>query len=237
MCNSVRITGVNLFSLNYLWSLKRFVQTLEIMNINLSLPYMQLDIGVLSGLKSLVISKCQLSSLSKLFDLIKLSKLECLNLTFNKLTEDSVDSSNSLAFLFSVTKLFLGSNMLSAVPECIFKLTNLEVLSLVNNKITHLPSSISELKNLQLLCLDNNLLKSIDTDLSTLPNLTRLSIANNGIDFASHAIRQEEFQAICIQGNPYEEYQHNLMGSPLPRLSSIRRESQELSVSQTSLLK
>ena len=225
MCNSVRINGTNLFSLGYLWSLKRFLQTLEIMNVNLSLPQMQIEIGTLTGLKTLVISRCQLANLSKLFDLIKLSKLESLNLTYNKLTPDSLDSTTPLAFLYSITKLYLGSNNLTAVPESVLKLTNIEVLSLVNNKISYLPTDISKLTNLQLLCLDNNQLKSIDTDLSTLPNLTRLSIANNDIDFASHAIRQEEFQAICIQGNPYEEYQHTLMASRLPRVSSMNRDN------------
>ncbi|KAI6646806.1 MAP kinase phosphatase with leucine-rich repeats protein 3-like [Oopsacas minuta] len=236
MCTSVRVTSSNLHSLTYLWSLKRFLHTLEIVNVNLSLPKMQLEIGVLSGLKSLVISKCQLANLSKLFDLMKLSKLESLNLTYNKLTETAIDTGTYFAFLYSVTRLYLGSNMLTAIPECIFKLTRLEVLSLVNNKITHLPTAISKLINLQLLCLDNNLLKSIDTDLSTLPNLTCLSIANNDIDFASQTIRQEEFQAICIQGNPYEEYQHTLMASRLPRLSDAKRDSSNLSQPQITKL-
>ena len=219
MCIAVRLISSNFTSFPYLWSIKRFLQHLEIIKVDLS--HISINVGYLTGLKTLVISNCNIFDLSRVHDLMKLSKLECLNLTLNQLTEESLSLSCPLTSLTSLTRLYLGSNKLSCIPDCLFKLGNLELLSLVNNKIKHIPNSIVLLTNLQLLCLDNNLINYIDFDLSTLPNLTRLSIANNEIDFASHAIRQEEFQAIRIQGNPCEEYQHTLLASRLPRKMSI----------------
>eukprot|EP01089_Gocevia_fonbrunei_P013733 TRINITY_DN3580_c0_g1_i1.p1 TRINITY_DN3580_c0_g1~~TRINITY_DN3580_c0_g1_i1.p1 ORF type:complete len:275 (+),score=28.36 TRINITY_DN3580_c0_g1_i1:163-987(+) len=145
------------------------------------------------------------------------NKLKCLPADFDKafphltnleLHENSLkgaDLSILLNLEKTLTKLVVDSNQLEVIPSVIFKLSNLEVLSLADNEISEISSKISNLKNLKKLnlnnnqishlsstiCiglsslvtlqLDNNILKSIPKQISELTLLTELSLGNNKI--------------------------------------------------------
>jgi len=60
-----------------------------------------------------------------------------------------------------VTRLDLSGKVITEIPECIGKLTNLQTLDFGENQITEIPECIGKLTNLQHLYLDNNPLNPI----------------------------------------------------------------------------
>ena len=87
--------------------------------------------------------------------------------------------SEALSKLTNLTKLFLGYNSLTCLPDSIKYLTQLQVLSLSFNNITSIPDSIDSLTNLEVLHLSNNQLVSISNNIGQLSSLTELFIHNN----------------------------------------------------------
>lgn len=72
-------------------------------------------------------------------------------------------------------QLFLYNNMLTRLPEELFQLSNLTVLSLRQNQLTHIPPAISRLVNLRDLSLSANKLKYLPWELFLLPKLKILN--------------------------------------------------------------
>lgn len=79
-------------------------------------------------------------------------------------------------------RLYLGNNMLERVPNSVFELTNLRVLSLRQNGLTRLPYAIGKLLNLQSLNISGNKLETLPFELLDLAfrgNLIELIVEPN----------------------------------------------------------
>ena len=100
--------------------------------------------------------------------------------------------------LQSLEKLILGKwdiqrdeekgNLLTAIPQEIFQLTNLKELHISHNPITTIPEEIANLPNLTTLDLYNNQITAIPDEIANLANLTTLSLFNNQITVIPDAI-------------------------------------------------
>lgn len=77
--------------------------------------------------------------------------------------------------------LNLNGNWLTAVPDAIAQLSNLQGLYLSNNQLTAVPEAITQLPNLRVLGLEDNQLTAVPGWLVELPKLGRLYLYNNPI--------------------------------------------------------
>lgn len=100
------------------------------------------EILVFKNLKGLDLSNNKLDSLPNTFIF---HQLETLNLTNNKFRvfPPAICKNTGL------TKLLMGKNYLSEIPECISQLYNLETLDIWFNVITVLPESLTQLNKLR----------------------------------------------------------------------------------------
>ncbi len=130
-----------------------------------SLPYMtaikELD---LSG-NSLANNTSTLNT--KLNYLKKLTKMEVLDLSDNKLTKFPSTPINAMTKL---KELYINDNQITSISTYIGKCTNLRILDASDNKITSVSSSITKCKKLTKLNLANNKLTKIPS-LKSLSNL------------------------------------------------------------------
>ena len=95
-----------------------------------------------------------------------------------------------------------------AVPECVWKLTDLETLRISNNHLTHISPEIQNLKQLTTLCLDGNDIESLPSELSKLCNLKSLLLryvldiiltctaAAQNTHILTHVIRNNKIRAL-----------------------------------------
>ena len=79
----------------------------------------------------------------------------------------------------TTTKIFLGGLNLSAFPDSICSLINLQVLDLQNNNLTNIPSEIGSLTKLRSLNLINNKLTSLPDSFGKLVNLEIIILTSN----------------------------------------------------------
>ncbi|HAS41894.1 MAG TPA: hypothetical protein DCS93_15545 [Microscillaceae bacterium] len=83
--------------------------------------------------------------------------------------------------LRKITSLDLSNQQLSAIPQAIFSLTNLQELCLDNNNISSLPADIAKLSQLKTLTLNHNQLKIFPQEILDLPQLKTFEAAHNTI--------------------------------------------------------
>ena len=81
--------------------------------------------------------------------------------------------------LTSVTKLSLGSNVLTRLPDSLCKMTTLKSLRLEKNKIEHVPDAIGDLVRLEELVLSDNRVRALPKSVGGLTKLTRLDLSRN----------------------------------------------------------
>lgn len=146
--------------------------------INLSLNNFKIiklptDIGLLTQLKSLVLTNNLLDSLPAA--LWTLDQLTVLDLSHNKLS--TVDS--GIGNLKNLVFLSLSANGLKTVPRGIFSLPHLENLFLSHNSIDTLSDSISNLPFLKYLDVANNQIRSLPLSLCAMTQLDTLELAGN----------------------------------------------------------
>ncbi|KAH3744221.1 leucinerich repeat kinase [Pelomyxa schiedti] len=104
--------------------------------------------------------------------LLSLSKLTCLNLSHNYLTEIP---SSLFTKLTSLTNVDLSWNKLTSIPENINHLTTLMEFNLEHNAIVSLPDSIGDCMKMRLLCGYNQL--------NTLPHSLRHHLSANKLNY------------------------------------------------------
>ena len=102
--------------------------------------------------------------------------------------------------LIGLKKLVLGKfdsetferhgNELTAIPDVVFQLSQLEELHLSYNRITEIPDSIAQLSNLTSLHLSSNQITEIPESIAQLSSLTSLHLSSNQITEIPESIAQ-----------------------------------------------
>jgi len=116
----------------------------------------------------------------------KSSNASTLNLSRLKLTAIP----DSLTRLANLQQLTLGENQITAIPESLAQLANLRELNLFRNQITTIPDSLAQLVNLQILFLTNNRITAIPDSLAQLSNLRELYLGVNQITAIPDSLAQ-----------------------------------------------
>lgn len=150
------------------------------------------------------------TSIQEIQFLVKLTKLEVLNLSNTK-----IDIKTFSKFqLPSLRVLVLAGNKFGRVPENVFRISQtLSELDLSRNEITIIPQQFASLK-LQKLDLSTNLLSKVDSlDCS---KLRILDLAFNRFTSFPLPIDQlSNVQTIEVSGNPFSE-KFNKLNTPIP---------------------
>jgi hypothetical protein len=126
------------------------------------------------------------------------------------LTQTVIDLSNkglsalpeSIGNLQNLQELDLSGNVLYSLPESIVKLQNLEWLHLGYNNLSSLLESIGNLQNLQELWLYNNNLSSLPESIGNLQNLERLDLFKNKLSSLPKSIGNlQNLQILGLENN------------------------------------
>ncbi|MBR4381845.1 MAG: leucine-rich repeat domain-containing protein [Bacteroidaceae bacterium] len=130
------------------------------------------EIGNLSGLRSLYLSKNNITSLPEEISQLPLEYLYLDGCSLSSLPE-------SFGQLKSLNILYLG-NQFTEIPAAVRQLKSLKTLGMANNRITEVPSWLAELTNLSYIILNNNQLTGeLPTAFANMPNLRYLYLYNN----------------------------------------------------------
>jgi internalin A len=122
------------------------------------------------------------------------------------------DSTNDIALQMiaeaaasQATSLSLSNLGLTAVPEEIGWLTQLEELYLTDNALTEMPPAIMNLTNLRVLDISNNNFHVIPFEIYQLRNLERLTLYYNHVNYVSYRIeRLTNLQFLGLSANSLE---------------------------------
>lgn len=96
-------------------------------------------------------------------------------------TSDLAELIPLMANISDLRKLSLSNNRLTAIPDELCKLINIQELYLARNLIENLPGQFTELKNLRVLNLSANLLTTIPEEICELVNLEKLTIKGSAV--------------------------------------------------------
>jgi internalin A len=119
----------------------------------------------------------------------------------NLTSEELLESIEQAAYE-GVTELDLSGKGITALPESIGQLVNLQILDLSSNQLSSLPDSIKQLVNLQILSLSNNHLESLPESIGQLVNLQILSLGNNHLESLPNTIGQLiNLESLYLQRN------------------------------------
>ena len=114
--------------------------------------------------------------------------------------------------LTNLNTLSIVNNQLITLPDSICALTNLRTLNLVWNRLTTLPNSLSLLTNLQTLCLGWNQLTTLPDSISNLTNLQELDLSVNRLTTLSPCLGNlPRFQTFYYANNPVNYIPLNVM--------------------------
>jgi Leucine-rich repeat (LRR) protein len=133
----------------------------------------------------------------------------------------------------NVIGLALHDKKLTKIPESIFQLQHLKVLSLQSNHLTALPTEIEDLKKLTVLNLENNYFASFPDEILKLKNLTILNLSDNELEYLPdgngnrNGIGQlKNLRQLDLSGNQLEYIPYNIQG--LNNLTVLNLSNNEL---------
>lgn len=125
---------------------------------------------------------------------------------------------NSLAHLSNLEDLSLDNNQLTAIPEFLVQLSNLRRIYLSNNHLTAIPDFLGHISNLEVLKLNGNKLTSIPNFLGRFPNLQILNLNGNQLTAVPDSLGQlSNLRELYLSGN-----QLTAVPDSLGRLSHLR---------------
>jgi internalin A len=97
---------------------------------------------------------------------------------------------DTIAQLTNLQSLVLSNNELTTIPAAIAQLTNLQSLGLSNNELTAVPDALAHLTNLQWLDLSGNQLTAVPDALTRLTNLQWLNLSRNQLTAVPNTLAQ-----------------------------------------------
>lgn len=90
---------------------------------------------------------------------------------------------------------------LKSIPDFVFEMDNLELLSLDNNKIIGIPDEIEKLQKLEYLSLRDNKLRYLPSTMSNLSNLKRLDVSVNLLQILPHWLEDLNLKELSFEDN------------------------------------
>ncbi len=126
---------------------------------------------------------------------------------------------DTLSYLTNLQALDLSGNQIAVIPDSLSCLTNLQSLFLSDNLITSIPDSLSRLTDLQWLSLSGNQVTAVPDSLSRLANLQELDLSGNQITVIPDSLsRLANLQELDLSGN-----QITVIPDSLSRLADLQR--------------
>ncbi len=170
--------------------------TLEILNLSSNrLSELPEDFTRLTKLRILFLSENDFTEVPKVL-------AACKNLTMIGFKSNRISSFPEDALPLATQWLILTDNQISALPDSIGKLTQLQKCMLAGNKIKTLPKSMAQCRNLELLRISANDLLQLPSWLFILPKLSWLACAGNPCSaFSTHqhaALEVVDWQHITL---------------------------------------
>jgi internalin A len=108
----------------------------------------------------------------------------------------------SIAQLSQLQSLFLHNNQLKALPESIAQLSQLKALSLSGNRLMTLADSVTQLLQLKVLALSHNQLVSLPESIAQLSQLETLFLDNNQLMTLPEGLRRlARLKLLYLHGN------------------------------------
>ena len=128
--------------------------------------------------------------------------LRILNLAFNSLDSDDIQSMEGLTKLESLQLLYLSNNRISTLPKSFSNMTLLD-LYIGENKFKEIPPVICNMTTLQKLSIACNTLATIPSAISRLKNLKFIDISfNHIVDFPSEIQGLKFLEHLNVGFNP-----------------------------------
>ena len=128
--------------------------------------------------------------------------LRILNLAFNSLDSDDIQSMEGLTRLESLQLLYLSNNRISTLPKSFSNMTLLD-LYIGENKFKEIPPVICSMTTLQKLSIACNTLATVPAAISRLQNLKFLDISfNHIVDFPSEIQGLKFLEHLNVGFNP-----------------------------------
>jgi Leucine-rich repeat (LRR) protein len=170
----LNISNAQLSNKSSLWESESFLSLatkLKVLDITANeLVAVPNQVSSFTGLKTLNIASCQISSGP---DMTSLTSLGSLDLAHNRL-----ESGSLFPFPISVKKLKLQHNLFSEFPVSILNLVNLAELNLSSNKLPTI-DGIGALIGLVELILDDNFILIVPSEIGNLRKLRVISLERN----------------------------------------------------------
>jgi Leucine-rich repeat (LRR) protein len=200
----LNISGQGVKQKSTVWkkiSQESYVNKLKSLDISgNALNTLPLEVVELPKLKTLILSKCHLTSLP---NMTQLGSLSSLNASDNLLQNDGIGQLST-----SLVKVDLSFNGFVSYPIELSNLTNLTELNLSNNSIVLL-DGIGQLVSLVWLVLDNNEITYIPHEVGNLTKLKHISLKFNSItkkiddqqSISSELFTHTSTEEINLEGN------------------------------------
>jgi len=126
----------------------------------------------------------------------------------------------ALTKFFGLTQLHIANRKLTALPESIGQLHNLQRLNCSKNQLQSLPESIGQLQKLKSLYCNGNQLQALPESLAQLHNLQELNCAHNKLKTLPESIGQlHNLQSLDCRYNSLQALPESL--AALPKLKRL----------------
>jgi Leucine-rich repeat (LRR) protein len=210
--NDIKDILLNNNLLNSISPMITFFQNLETLDVSSNqLKYLNDDLCKLPRLRNLILKDNLIEDTSISKDLVKLNKLEVVNLSGNLLTQFPYQ----LLEIISLREIYLGSNKIGVLPRNFEQLQKLEILYLGGNQIKVVPEELCKLKRLTSLNLSNNQINILPKNIVKLKNIKNLALHSNQLQTLPVELVKLNLQELSLRNNPLvnrfaKEYTYNV---------------------------